>query len=148
MLQVVSWYLLYLSGYFYRVSAIVNFALSMTQGWRWLLMLGGFMLVSNYAERHGNANPEDKNKQYSSLWAIYIGPGIYFCAFNVYCIILSGQSGPELLNQAAIVTLALFTGLSAVVFVTKKDFSFIRTGSDHRVLYRYGTDCSWGTLWL
>ena len=38
------------------------------------------------------------------------------------------ESGPEILNQAAIVTLALFTGLSAVVFVTKKDFSFLKTG--------------------
>ncbi|MGK0428689.1 MAG: FtsH-binding integral membrane protein, partial [Psychroserpens sp.] len=29
---------------------IVNFAMSLTQGWRWLIMLGGFMFVTNYAE--------------------------------------------------------------------------------------------------
>ena len=33
----------------------------------------------------------------------------------------------ELLNQAAIVTLSLFSGLTAVVFVTKKDFSFLKS---------------------
>jgi FtsH-binding integral membrane protein len=38
------------------------------------------------------------------------------------------DSGPEILNQAAITTLALFTGLSAIVFVTKKDFSFLKAG--------------------
>lgn len=30
--------------------AIVTFMMSMTQGWRWLIMLGGFMLITNYAE--------------------------------------------------------------------------------------------------
>lgn len=48
-------------------------------------------------------------------------PLIYIAAYYM-------ESGPEILNQAAIVTLALFTGLSAVVFVTKKDFSFMRSG--------------------
>ncbi len=38
------------------------------------------------------------------------------------------ESGPEILNQAAIVTLALFTGLSATVLMTKTDFSFLKTG--------------------
>jgi len=38
------------------------------------------------------------------------------------------DTGLEILQQAAVVTLALFTGLSAVVFVTKKDFSFLKAG--------------------
>jgi FtsH-binding integral membrane protein len=33
----------------------------------------------------------------------------------------------EILNQAAILTLSLFSGLSAVVLLTKKDFSFLRS---------------------
>ena len=37
------------------------------------------------------------------------------------------SGGMDLLNQAAIVTLSLFGGLSAVVLVTKKDFSFLRS---------------------
>ena len=36
-------------------------------------------------------------------------------------------AGPGVINQAAIITLALCTGLSAVVLITKKDFSFLRS---------------------
>ena len=35
--------------------------------------------------------------------------------------------GVAILEQAAVLTLALFVGLSAVVFMTKKDFSFLRS---------------------
>ncbi len=105
---------------------IVEFMLSMTEGYKWLLMLGGFMLATNYAE--GMAlRTSDRNMQYLA-YAIYIFfealifvPMIYIAAFYM-------ESGPEILNQAAIVTLALFTGLSAVVLLTKKDFSFLKTG--------------------
>lgn len=105
---------------------IVDFMLSMTEGYKWLLMLGGFMLATNYAE--GMAmRTRDKNKQYLA-YGIYIFfealifvPMIYIAAYYM-------ESGPEILNQAAIVTLALFTGLSAAVLVTKKDFSFLKTG--------------------
>ena len=109
-----------------QIDPIVDFMLSMTEGYRWLLVLGGFMLATNYAE--GMAlRTTNKNTQYLA-YGIYIFfealifvPLIYIAAFYM-------ESGPEILNQAAIVTLALFTGLSAVVFVTKKDFSFLRTG--------------------
>lgn len=105
---------------------IVDLMLSMTEGYKWLLMLGGFMLATNYAE--GMAlRTQDKNKQYLA-YGIYIFfealifvPMIYIAAYYM-------ESGPEILNQAAIVTLALFTGLSAVVLLTKKDFSFLKTG--------------------
>lgn len=105
---------------------IVDFMFSMTQGWRWLIMLGGFMLVTNYAERMTLKTP-NKNMQYLA-YGIYVlaealifVPLIYIAAFYL-------DSGPEILNQAAIITLALFTGLSAIVLVTKKDFSFLRAG--------------------
>lgn len=32
-------------------NTIVNLMLSMTEGYKWLLMLGGLMLATNYAER-------------------------------------------------------------------------------------------------
>ena len=105
---------------------VVEFMLSMTEGYKWLLMLGGFMLATNYAESMA-LRTTDKNKQYLA-YGIYIFfealifvPLIYIAAFYM-------DSGLEILNQAAIVTLALFTGLSAVVLVTEKDFSYLRTG--------------------
>jgi len=105
---------------------IVDFALSMTQGWRWLIMLGGFMFITNYAE--GMAlKTKDKNKQYLAF-ALYILAEAFIFVPLIYIAAYYMESGPEILNQAAIVTLALFSGLTAVVFVTKRDFSFLKTG--------------------
>lgn len=106
--------------------AIVNFALSMTQGWRWLVMLGGFMFITNYAERMTLKTP-DKNKQYLAF-GLYILAEAFIFVPLIYIAAFYMETGPEILNQAAIVTLALFTGLSAIVFVTKKDFSFLKAG--------------------
>jgi FtsH-binding integral membrane protein len=104
--------------------AIVNFALSMTQGWRWLIMLGGFMFITNYAEGMALKTP-DKNKQYLA-YGLYILAEAFIFVPLIYMAIAYTQSF-DLLNQAAIVTLSLFTGLSAIVLVTKKDFSFLRS---------------------
>ncbi|MGS2725441.1 Bax inhibitor-1/YccA family protein [Psychroserpens sp. BH13MA-6] len=106
--------------------AIVEFSLSMLQGWRWLIMLGGFMFVTNYAESTA-LRTKDKNKQYLA-YGLYILAEAFIFVPLLWIAIFYMDSGTEMLNQAAIVTLALFTGLSAVVFVTKKDFSFMKTG--------------------
>ncbi|AXP80263.1 HflBKC-binding inner membrane protein [Mariniflexile rhizosphaerae] len=106
--------------------AIVSFALSMTEGYRWLIMLGGFMFITNYAERMTLKTP-DKNKQYLA-YGVYILAEAFIFVPLIYIAAFYMESGPEILNQAAIVTLALFTGLSAIVFVTKKDFSFLKAG--------------------
>jgi hypothetical protein len=105
---------------------IVNFALSMTEGYLWLIMLGGFMFITNYAERMTLKTP-DKNKQYLA-YGIYILAEAFIFVPLIYIAAFYMESGSEILNQAAIVTLALFTGLSAIVFVTKKDFSFLKAG--------------------
>ncbi|WP_136480388.1 Bax inhibitor-1/YccA family protein [Cognatitamlana onchidii] len=104
--------------------AIIDFALSMTQGWRWLIMLGGFMFITNYAEGMALKTP-DKNKQYLA-YGLYILAEAFIFVPLIYMAIAYTESF-DLLNQAAIVTLSLFTGLSAIVLVTKKDFSFLRS---------------------
>lgn len=105
---------------------IIDFALSMTEGYRWLIMLGGFMFATNYAERMALNSP-NKNTQYLA-YGFYILAEAFIFVPLIYIAAFYMESGPEILNQAAIVTLALFTGLSAVVFLTKKDFSFLKTG--------------------
>ncbi|MGJ5642659.1 Bax inhibitor-1/YccA family protein [Formosa sp. S-31] len=104
--------------------AIVNFALSLTQGYKWLLLLGAFMFMTNYAERMA-LNAEDKMLQYTS-YGIYILAEAFIFVPLLYIAIYYTE-GFDLINQAAIVTLGLFTGLSAVVFFTKTDFSFLRS---------------------
>lgn len=110
----------------FQSDTIVEFMLSMTEGYKWLLMLGGFMLATNYAE--GMAlRTSDKNMQYLA-YGIYIFFEALIFVPMLYIAMYYMDSGPEILNQAAIVTLALFTGLSAAVLMTKTDFSFLKTG--------------------
>ncbi len=109
---------------FFQSEAIINFALSLTQGYKWLLMLGGFMFITNYSERLMLKTPDLKTQ--------YIAYGIYIIAeafifIPLLFIAISYTNNFDLLNQAAIVTLSLFSGLTAIVFVTKKDFSFMRS---------------------
>lgn len=105
--------------------AIIEFMLSMTQGWRWLVMLGGFMLITNYAESTV-IKTADKNIQYMA-YALYVfAQALLFVPLLAIAIFYT--ESPDLIQQAALVTLALFTGITAVVFITKKDFSFLKAG--------------------
>lgn len=104
---------------------IVEFMLSMTDGWRWLVMLGGFMLITSYAESTV-LKTADKNIQYMA-YALYVfAQALIFVPLLAIAIYYT--ESVDLIQQAAIVTLALFVGISSIVFITKKDFSFIKTG--------------------
>lgn len=105
---------------------IVNFALSMTEGFKWLIMLGGFMFITNYAEKMALKTP-DKNKQYLAFGLYALAEALIFVPM-IHIALEFLPQGSEMIQQAGIVTLALFSGLTAVVFVTKKDFSFLKTG--------------------
>jgi FtsH-binding integral membrane protein len=87
-------------------------------------MLIGFMFITQYAESTA-LKTSDKNKQYMAYGLYILAEAIIFIPLLYIAIMYSG--GMELINQAAIVTLSLFGGLTAVVFVTKKDFSFLRS---------------------
>ena len=105
---------------------VVEFMLSMTQGWKWLVMLGGFMFITYYAESTA-LKTADKNKQYLA-YVIYIFAEALIFVPLLYIAISYTGGNYDLLQQAAIVTLALFVGISSIVFITKKDFSFIKSG--------------------
>lgn len=112
---------------FFQIPPLLSFALSLTQGWTWLLMLGGFMLVTSYAERMA-ISTHDKNKQYLALLLYVIAEAFIFIPLIFISMMIAEDGGLEILNQAAILTLSLFSGLSAIVLLTKKDFSFLRSG--------------------
>lgn len=109
---------------FFQSETIVSFAYSLLGGWSWLALLGAFMLVTNYAE--GLAlKSRDKNVHYIALLIYVIAEAFIF--IPMLLIAFSMVDGEALLQQAAFMTIALFAGLSAVVFFTKKDFSFLRS---------------------
>ncbi len=109
----------------FQSPTIVEFALSMTEGIRWLIMLGGFMLVTNYAESTV-MKAADRNVQYMG-YALYIFVEAFIFIPLLY-IAIAYTEGYQLLQQAAIVTISLFAGISAIVFITNKDFSFLKAG--------------------
>ncbi len=111
---------------FFQVDAIVNFALSLTGGISWLLLLGGFMLVTNYAEKMA-LKSDNTNMHYAGLVLYVVAEAFIFIPLIFIAMMMAEDGAFSILNQAAVLTLSLFTGLSAVVFITKKDFSFMKS---------------------
>ncbi|GAB5475630.1 MAG: Bax inhibitor-1 family protein [Maribacter sp.] len=111
---------------FFQIDAIVNFALSLTGGFSWLLLLGGFMLVTNYAEKMAIGS-NNTNMHYAGLILYVVAEAFIFIPLIFIAIMIAEDGAFDILNQAAILTLCLFTGLSAIVFLTKKDFSFLKS---------------------
>jgi len=108
---------------FINTPILVKAALSLTGGKMWFFMLGGFMIVTNYAEKLATKS-HDKNQQYLGF-LLYIFAEAFIFLPMLY-IATSIQGGEEILKQAALLTLSLFGGLSFIVIYTKKDFSFMR----------------------
>ncbi len=109
---------------FLNTPAIVNIGLSMMQGWTWLLVLGAFMFGTSYLERWA-MNATNIRDQYLALAGYVILEAFIFVPLIYIAIAYTGST--ELISQAAVITLFLFSGLTAVVFVTGKDFSFLRS---------------------
>lgn len=109
-----------------NIPFVVDMMLSMTQGWMWLLLLGGFMFATNFAENMAISNT-DRNTQYLAMGIYVFAEALLFVPLIYIAIVVAGNGGMHLINQAAILTLSLFTGLSATVLMTKKDFSFLRS---------------------
>ena len=89
----------------------------------WLFILGGFWLGSMLANKWTQA--QAKSTQYRGLGIYVLLEAIIFLPMIYIAIDLS--DGLAIISQAGIITLSLFAGLTAVVFLTRVDFSFLRT---------------------
>lgn len=92
----------------------------------WLLVMGLFIGVSHFANKWALSS--------TSLGMQYAGLGLYTLAESFLFVPLialawmAGTQGEEgLLGKAVVITLTLFGALTGVVFVTRKDFSFMRS---------------------
>jgi len=88
----------------------------------WLFIIGLFWLGSMLSNKL--AFHPSKEKQYLGLGLYVILEAIIFLPMIAIAV---SYSGGEMITQAAIITLFMFTGLTAVVLFTKTDFSFLRT---------------------
>ncbi len=88
-------------------------------GTSWLLVLGGFMIVGWLASRA--AARATGPMQYLALAAFVAAEALIF----VPLLTIANIYAPGAISSAAVVTLAAFTGLTAIVFWSRKDFSFL-----------------------
>jgi FtsH-binding integral membrane protein len=89
-------------------------------GTNWLLVLGGFVLVSWLATRAASQS-RSMGAQYAALGAFVVAEAIIF----VPMLYIAQTYAPGVIESAATVTLLGFTALTMVAFWTRKDFSFI-----------------------
>jgi len=68
------------------------------------------------------AKANDVNSQYMGLGLYVVGEAILFAPLLVIAVL---YSDPSVLPTAAIITLFLFGGLTAIAFTSGKDFSFL-----------------------
>lgn len=91
-------------------------------GTSWLLVLGLFIAVSWLAEKWARSD--------TSRGMQYLGLGLYIVAnafiFAPLLIIAKHSFAEPVILQAGVITTLMFAGLTATVFLTKKDFSFLR----------------------
>ncbi len=90
-------------------------------GVNWLLILGAFMIVGWLASRTAH-RVESKPMQYLALAGFVIAQAIIF----VPLLYVAMTVQPAIIESAASVTLMGVAGLTAVAFITRKDFSFLR----------------------
>jgi len=87
----------------------------------WLLVLGGFVVVS-WIARYVAHSAQSQAAQYAALAGYVVGEAIIF----VPLLYLAEKFAPGAIGSAALVTFLGFVGLSLVAFFTRKDFSFLR----------------------
>jgi FtsH-binding integral membrane protein len=88
----------------------------------WLVVLGLFMVVS-YVANNWALSAVNLTTQYMGLGLYVVAEAVIF----VPLLYIASVAAPQVILPAALTTLGLVAVLTAVVFITRKDFSFLRT---------------------
>lgn len=90
-------------------------------GTSWLLVLGAFMVVGWLASRTAHS-AASMGAQYGALALFVAAEAVVF----VPLLYIANHYAPGAIQSAASVTLLGFAALTAVAFISRKDFSFLR----------------------
>ena len=107
--------------YYINSPFAAKLAASMTGGMTWLIVLGLFMGVSYIANKLALSRGSEQ-MQYLGLGLFVIAEAIVFLPL---LFIATHFGGAGLIPTAGLMTLLLVGGITATVFITKKDFSFM-----------------------
>ena len=93
--------------------------------WAWLIVLGAFMLVSGVANAMASS-ATSKGAQYLGLGLYVLLESIIFVPLLYIAQAMELAKDVEIIMPAGMITMFIFGGLTAIVFFTAKDFSFLR----------------------
>lgn len=88
----------------------------------WLLILGGFIAAGWVANRWA-MNATNPTMAYAGLGLYVLAEAVIFIPLLYMAVY---YSSPDVLPSAAITTVMIFGGLTGIVFLTRKDFSFLK----------------------
>ena len=107
----------------FSTGAAYTIAATMLGGsWSWLIVLALFMGVSFLANWWANSQTS-KAMQYLGLGLYVVAEAVIFVP--LLFIVANFGGGGDVILKAGVVSLGLFLGLTAVVFLTRTDFSFL-----------------------
>jgi hypothetical protein len=95
--------------------------------WGWLALFGSYMVVSWIADRWARSDASP-GMQYAGLFSYVFAFSVILCPLLWIANHFSTNIGGTAVNPivvAAVATLAVFGVLTAIVFLTRKDFSFL-----------------------
>ena len=109
----------------FQIPGIEKIVMTMMGGrFSWLFVLGGFMVVSWLANKWAMSSTS-MGMQYAGLGIYVVAEAIIFLPLLLIAAHPQFLNQPQIIGQAAIITGALFGGLTLIAFTTKKDFSFL-----------------------
>lgn len=110
---------------------LVRFALG--GRWNWGVVLAAFMAVSFVAD-YWASHATSRGVQYAGLGFYIIAEALIFVPllaiveWKTHQILARGGQEPHIIRDAAFTTMGIFSALTLSVFITKKDFSYLRSG--------------------
>lgn len=103
----------------FKTGLAANWAMKLSQNW--FLVLGAFMIAS-WGASHVAHRAKSLPMQYAALYGFVLLKAVIFLPL----LYVASANYPGAISSAAFVTLAGFGALTAVAFITRKDFSFLR----------------------
>lgn len=105
---------------FFNVEPLRNALIGIIAG-NWWIALIAFMIVSWVAQNWAESGASE-GKQYFGLALFVLCEALIFVPLLAYAQLVGG----DVIPTAALITLVIWGGLTAGVFITKADFSFLR----------------------
>ncbi|MHB0956341.1 MAG: Bax inhibitor-1/YccA family protein [Pirellulaceae bacterium] len=104
--------------------SLVNLTRWMMGGYNWLIVLGGFMVVSMVADRWARS-ATSLAMQYSGLGLYVAAQAVIFVPLLLIAQQLGRAQGENIIATAGVMTSVIFGGLTVLVFCTRADFSWL-----------------------